>query len=256
MPRACPRGSRSRGTSILDAPDRESVVGSRYRTCSLVAASSTLYLGVSRLSHLLAMDPELLKMIPLVKDALTGLAALGGVIIAAFGLSTWRRQLRGNSEYDLARRILRGVYQVRDTVKILRLPFFPMWELADDLSDPFPENLDDATKTAYSNRWRNVASALSELDALTVEAEAQWGPTVGKHCRNVRFTAHKLFIELQGYLAIKQYRQNEINTTITQVTSNDPIEQEIAHEVKAIEDRIVPYLGKRSKTSYGRRLRG
>ena len=37
---------------------------------------------------------------------------LAALCVAIAGLSTWRRQLRGNTEYELARRLLRQAYDV------------------------------------------------------------------------------------------------------------------------------------------------
>src|SRR3972149_3543256 len=46
-----------------------------------------------------------------------------GVYFAASGLSTWRDQLHGRTEYDLARRYLRSTYKVRDALQRVRSPF-------------------------------------------------------------------------------------------------------------------------------------
>jgi hypothetical protein len=49
--------------------------------------------------------------------------AIGGVLIAWSGLSTWKKQLHGVHEFDLARRILLSVYKIEDGVKNVRSPF-------------------------------------------------------------------------------------------------------------------------------------
>jgi len=47
-------------------------------------------------------------ILAIVKDLVVTLAAAGGLIVALLGLRTWKRQLKGKTEWDLARRYLRG----------------------------------------------------------------------------------------------------------------------------------------------------
>ncbi len=46
------------------------------------------------------------EIISVLKDILLSACAVTGAFVAVKGLNTWRRQLRGQSEYDLSRRIL------------------------------------------------------------------------------------------------------------------------------------------------------
>jgi len=41
-------------------------------------------------------------------------------VVAALGLQAWRTQLKDKTEYELARRVLRAVYQVRDSRQAVR----------------------------------------------------------------------------------------------------------------------------------------
>ena len=63
------------------------------------------------------------------KDALTGLAAVAGVIVASIGLGTWRAQLKGRTEYDLARRLLEATFDVRNMIREARSPMVPGGEV-------------------------------------------------------------------------------------------------------------------------------
>ena len=54
------------------------------------------------------------------KDIFLAVAALIGSCAAWLGLSTWNRQLIGNTEYDLARRILPLCYRYRDAIRGVR----------------------------------------------------------------------------------------------------------------------------------------
>jgi len=46
------------------------------------------------------------ELVVLVKNLILSGAAITGAVVAIKGLSTWQRQLEGQSEYDLSRRIL------------------------------------------------------------------------------------------------------------------------------------------------------
>ncbi len=65
----------------------------------------------------------LAKFLPLIKD----IVLICTVIVAAYvglkGLSTWRSQVHGQTEYDLAKRILRATYKAREAIHGVRNPF-------------------------------------------------------------------------------------------------------------------------------------
>ena len=70
---------------------------------------------------------DLQQVVTLGRDALTALAAVGAVVIGGLGLSTWRRQLKGHAEYELARRVLRALYTARDNLFHVRSPDHDGW---------------------------------------------------------------------------------------------------------------------------------
>ena len=51
-------------------------------------------------------------IISIVKDIVTALSALTAAIITVIGLSTWKKQLKIKTEYDLAQRLLKSVYKI------------------------------------------------------------------------------------------------------------------------------------------------
>ena len=62
-------------------------------------------------------------VIETVANAALAISAVAGVIIAGIGLRTWRHELRGRVEYDLARDVLRGVFELRDEIQRIRYVF-------------------------------------------------------------------------------------------------------------------------------------
>ena len=63
-----------------------------------------------------------------IKDVLIGLSALFAAIFAYMGLTTWRKELKGKSEYQIAKDVLKSVYRVRDAFKQVRHPAIYQYE--------------------------------------------------------------------------------------------------------------------------------
>lgn len=71
--------------------------------------------------------------ISLIKDIVTILVALVGGGVAIYGLISWKRQLKGKTEYELARRVLRAVYRLRDAIRGIRNPLQSTGEIEHSL---------------------------------------------------------------------------------------------------------------------------
>jgi len=83
----------------------------------------------------------------LIADAVTTVATPFAIWAALLGLRTWRHQLKGNAEYELARRYLRGVYRVRDAIRLIRAPL--MW-----LNEPQAEEKPSSTPEEHEKKFR------------------------------------------------------------------------------------------------------
>jgi hypothetical protein len=56
------------------------------------------------------------------RDVLVALSALITAVIACYSLNKWRKELKGKSEYEIARQVLKSVYRVREAFIISRSP--------------------------------------------------------------------------------------------------------------------------------------
>jgi flagellin-specific chaperone FliS len=56
----------------------------------------------------------------LIANGVTGVAAVVAAIAACRGVHTWRQQLVGQSDYELAKRMLRQVYELESIIRRLR----------------------------------------------------------------------------------------------------------------------------------------
>ena len=89
-----------------------------------------------------------------ITNIVLAMSAAAGAIIAGLGLRTWRRELHGRADFDMARHVMLGVYQLRNELRHVRSVFSP------DSLDTQYERLNDKA---------------SELDIVLLEAEVLWG---------------------------------------------------------------------------------
>lgn len=101
--------------------------------------------------------------------------------VAIMGLFTWKTQLKGKTEYDLARRLLRAIYKTRDAIDTIRSPFASASEISTSLEeaeidiDHFDSDYHIKSQTSlYQRRWRYVSEAMRDLDLESFEAEVLW----------------------------------------------------------------------------------
>lgn len=147
------------------------------------------------------------EIIALIKDvALTG-AAITGAIVAVKGLGTWQRQLKGQSEYDLSRRILVSLFKYRDAINGVRYPAMWVTEM------PYPPEEEAATMSdekkrfygtskAYQARWDKVQTERTSLYADLLEAEAIWGSYLNKIFKKIFDLEQELFTRVRHYIEL------------------------------------------------------
>ena len=68
------------------------------------------------------MDEQIcwLGWLSIIKDWLTLAVAFVGVCVACKGLKTWQQQLKGSSQFDVAKRLMLKVYQIRQDIAFCR----------------------------------------------------------------------------------------------------------------------------------------
>lgn len=128
-------------------------------------------------------------LLPLARDILVAVAAVVGACVAIKGFQTWTRQLKTKSEYDLARRLFRGVLCVRDRLQGARNPVVPA-----DFEDK---------RKAFDERLSAVRAALREVEPDFLEAEALWGDSVVTARKALGQVHGKLMIRVAEYLRLK-----------------------------------------------------
>lgn len=150
---------------------------------------------------------EIQSYVSIVKDVITAVAALTAAIVAVIGLWAWKGQLKGKTEYELAQRVLRAVYKVRDAMYFVRHPMIDQGEYAQAMKDAgievyspdaaVPLRIDTEV---YHKRWTKVQEAWADLDANMLEAEALWGRESRDVFRPLRQCISTLFASIQMFL--------------------------------------------------------
>lgn len=119
----------------------------------------------------------LLESTQILQDIVIAAAAVTGAIVAVAGLKTWKRQLRGRAEYELARRLLKAAYELRDSIVSFRRPMMWVEEMSAALAETgrAPDNLKGSRRAVYEVRWNAVLRPASDLKVGELEGEVLWG---------------------------------------------------------------------------------
>ena len=200
-----------------------------------------------------------------VRDIIVAIVSIAGLIIAFRGLRTWRKQLKGNTEYNLARRLLRAAFRTRDALSIVRNFHMPAAEIAQAMNSVDQADENDGSKATkldvhalvYNQRWRAVTEALSDLDVERLESETIWGPAVVVALKPLHDSVSKLRAAIDRFLrhntreregrcpALTEETIEELDRVIYQ-RSTDPAEDSFTAEVHAaigtLEEFVKPKL--------------
>lgn len=147
------------------------------------------------------------ELISFLKDVVVVAAPATGAWVAVKGLSTWRRQLKGQSDYNLAKDVLINIYKYRDALFFVRHPLITGAELK------LPEGVDEKqlkyaevnylqTAAAYENRWNKVVEVRSKLLTNIVEIEALWGADLAQQLKNIFAHEKDLMFNISCYLRL------------------------------------------------------
>lgn len=141
------------------------------------------------------------------KDVVVVVAPATGAWVAVKGLNTWRRQLKGQSDYNLAKDVLINLYKYRDALFFVRHPLMTGTELT------LPEGVNEKelkyaevnylrTQTAYQNRWDKVVEVRSKLLTNIVEIEALWGADLAELLKVIFEHEKELMFNISCYLRV------------------------------------------------------
>jgi len=195
------------------------------------------------------------------KDIVLACAATTGAYVAFKGLSTWKQQLTGQTEYDLARRMLVTLFRYRDSIDQARHPV--MW--GNEMPSPpdeeakkmsFEEISFYGSSKAYQKRWDKVQTERSALYADLLESEAIWGTEL-KNLFQITFDLeHELFVQIRHHvelanpktpdankdaiLKLKKKKRDIMYSSLGE--EDDEFKVELLAAIEAIEKYLKPHL--------------
>jgi hypothetical protein len=117
----------------------------------------------------------------LTKDIFSIIGTIGALTIGTLGLSTWRRQLRGTSEYELAKKTIFKAYEIQQALQTVRNP---MLQLSKEEIDA-GRRLDEEQRI-YNDRMNHLYEKWAELQTIRLETKVVWSDD-----------AHNCFNEIQ-----------------------------------------------------------
>ena len=120
------------------------------------------------------------EIVTILKDVTLATAAGVTAGVALRGLTTWRRQLTGQADFEAARTLARATYVLRNAIGYCRSPLILDSEYPSgyNRNAPTPRDRAMATLHVYDTRWTGVMTALKDFDTATLECEALWGTNV------------------------------------------------------------------------------
>lgn len=170
------------------------------------------------------------------KDVLVGLSVVTAAVFAYLCLSAWKKELKGKSEYQLAKDVLKSVYRVREAFKHVRNPAIYQYEYPEEMRDHHGhlkrEHDYEGKAHVYEKRWEVMAKAFGELEEHHLEAQVEWGPKFQNRITKLRSCHVDLMIAIQQMLERKKNPR--------EAPLNKP-------EERAEERSVLYHLGKDSK---------
>lgn len=194
----------------------------------------------------------------IIREILTSLSAIVVALVAVLGLSTWKRQMLGKDSFDLAKRVLCAVYDLRTAINHVRRPFHLSDEVT--LAKETILSKDGTTREGlteyeiqealYSLRWEKINKASNGLSSTLKEAEALWGNEIVNitnpllsSINNLRSSIDKYLINIQhprSYLADEIIIFMDVVRSTHWNPSEDEFNKQLEETIKKIEDYLRP----------------
>jgi hypothetical protein len=180
---------------------------------------------------------------------------IAGLVLASIGLSTWKKQLWGKTEYEISKKLLKATYKYREAVSAVRNPFIPIQEMPNPPKD-HPASTDDKKKSfygiaaAYENRWNKVSGVRRELEAILLEAEVIWGVGIKTKLNHLFSVEKKLFLNLRRYLdtinpEIDYKMEFDRKIIYLEMTEDDEYTKELYQAINEVEKELKQYLNRK-----------
>lgn len=198
----------------------------------------------------------------MVSEIISGIGTAGGLYIAWQGLSTWKKQLKGNTEYELSRRIIISTLKLKNAIDAHRHPAIFSNEMPlPPEDDPRYVNYQErnyyGTFKAYETRWDRVQEASIALRTDILEGEVLWGNIFKEQFNKLFDLQHELFMATRNYLdainpqtdkeskkALREIQKSTRDVMYDRLTDklDDAFKDELNEEIKKIREYLKPKI--------------
>ena len=166
--------------------------------------------------------------VPLIRDIILAIAGVIGACVAILGLNTWKRQLYGQSEYDLARRILKSLYLFREAMNNARANLMEYSAIPDLPKDQLEQLSKEekeywAIRQEFTKRWEPIGKARAELDTNILESEVFWGNEIKEKIAKLSLLYAKWFVAVREHLERTNPRDPDETYSVAERKANNAI---------------------------------
>ena len=189
-------------------------------------------------------------------EAVVAIAAAVTALAAWLALGVWKRELRGRADFELARRLLHRLYELRDKIQFLRVSaVFPHeWSSRSGRPEGQPLATADDLSYVYRSRWEEIQNALASLEVDLREAEALWADLLAESQEQLGSCVTELRVHLRWYLRgldnpSHQQRDPERWRKVEEIigdgdegAENDDFATRVRGAVRSFEEQLRPKL--------------
>lgn len=153
----------------------------------------------------MCMIEDILYFFETYSDALTAISAVVVAFVAVYGLQEWKKQMKGKTNYEIARRYLKQALKFRNEILSVRHPMISIGEIETALkesglnSDDYKDKI-NTNRLVYQRRWKNIQQSWSNLELEIIDAEVSWGKEAEEVSRPLFALVRKLFAAIQLYI--------------------------------------------------------
>lgn len=188
----------------------------------------------------------------LTKDLVSIIGTFGALSIAVLGLFTWKRQLRGTSEYEVAKSAILKTYQLQQAIQAVRHPMLHLKKEEVEAGNQLQEE-----QRIYSERLSVVSDVWSELQAVRLESKVIWSNEAYVAFEGIQNCVGKINADIWLHFWLKgayagpgatvdnsPERVAKNNEDVYYRSENDPFSIQITEAVNSIEI----FFGKKVRT--------
>ena len=185
------------------------------------------------------------------KDIRTPLFTFSGLVIAGFGLATWKKQIKGSKEFEAVHNLHFAMLKLREAIKHVRNP--AIWPSESQRAVKFikersPEKSDEELKKnehafVYEMRWQKITDAYTEAESHLLAAEALWGHEIMDLTKPLNKKVRELNINLNQNFAPEMRTKDlmAIHDVIydkSSETEQDAFSTEVSKSIDAVADYL------------------